>query len=155
MEAWTDRHSTITARVLFCASDLLAAKKLVAVVGHSHRLHPCHQCSIPKSAINEPAGYDWRNLRAYPASVLLKHAFEYEHAEPDRRAEIEEDYGVRYSPLLRLIGIEHSKSSPVDPLHNSFLGIAKAFVNMLFRNSLFDEDQQQMFMLCFEKVSPD
>jgi hypothetical protein len=49
--------------------------------------------------------------------------------------------------------MEHAGSSPVDPLHNSFLGIAKAFVNMLFKHDIFSEEEdRQVFMAVFEKA---
>ncbi|KAH8077774.1 hypothetical protein HD553DRAFT_252736, partial [Filobasidium floriforme] len=131
----------------------LAAKKLVGVVAHSHKKHPCHQCRITKAEINTPKAYDWRNLESFEPSTLLKRAFEYERATPERKAAIEEEYGVRFSPLLRLQGMEHAGSSPVDPLHNSFLGIAKAFVNMLFKHDIFSEEEdRQVFMAVFEKA---
>ncbi|KAH8079625.1 hypothetical protein HD553DRAFT_254952, partial [Filobasidium floriforme] len=118
-------------------SDLLAAKKLIGVVSHASKMHPCHQCSTTLAEINKPAGYDWRNFRYRSPDVLLKAAFEYERAGRERRQELEDRYGVRFSPLLRLLGVDHGHSSPVDGLHNSFLGIAKSLVNMLLQRRLF------------------
>ena len=132
-----EQQLTFTTRVLLFASDLLAAKKLIGTISHAHKLHPCHQCATPLSDINTPAGYDWRNFKYHPPEVLLQAAFEYERADPHRRQEIEDAYGVRFSPFLRLIGMDHGHSSPVDGLHNSFLGIAKSFVNMTFQRKVF------------------
>lgn len=129
----------IQTRLLFNASDLLATRKLVGSVGLSNKNHPCHHCAIVKSDINDPKGYNWHNLPAHTPEDMLKAAFEYEVASPERQAQLENDYGVRFSPMARLAQFEHASSSPVDPLHNSFLGLVKSFVNQLFVFELFED----------------
>jgi hypothetical protein len=52
----------------------------------------------------------------------------------------QEAYGLRYSEIIRLIGFEHAGSNPVDPMHNSFLGIIKAFVDtIVYRKRLLKD----------------
>lgn len=64
-----------------------------------------------------------------PASELLQAA--YRHGIRHDGTRQEKKYGVRYSEIIRLVGFEHAASNPVDPMHNSFLGIVKAFVHTL------------------------
>lgn len=56
------------------------------------------------------------------------------------------DYGYRYSELVRLVGYNPAASSPIDPLHNSFLGLVMSFVNMLYYYHLLSASQSQAFV---------
>lgn len=136
------RIAKVYAQVLFNVSDLPATKKLIGAVGLSSNSFPCHHCSITKKDINEQSAYDWRNLpHKHTPTQLLEASFAYEHATShERRAAVEAKYGLRFSIMSRLAGFQHAASNPVDPLHNSFLGLVKSFVGMLCRgeNDLFE-----------------
>jgi hypothetical protein len=54
-------------------------------------------------------------------------------------------FGFGYSEMFRLAGFNTAASSPLDPLHNSFLGITMAFVNLLFRYDLLPGPQLKIF----------
>ncbi|KAH8090930.1 hypothetical protein HD553DRAFT_260338, partial [Filobasidium floriforme] len=105
----------------------------------ANKAHPCHHCAITREDVNTARGYQWRDLPMRDPQKLLDAAYRHRDTnDPRERARIEERYGVRWSPMLELIGYQHSASNPVDPLHNSFLGMAKSLVNMLLANeSLF------------------
>lgn len=148
----------VSCRVLFTAADLPAAKKMVGAVSYAHNKHPCHQCGITLRQVNEESGYDWDNLPRYSPTEMVEAAFEHQHASAERKAEIESQYGVRYLPLVQLVGFQHSYACPVDPLHNSFLGIGKSLINMLFDNNLleglhFEDSRRDIFTAVFEEAN--
>ncbi|KAG7553631.1 hypothetical protein FFLO_02986 [Filobasidium floriforme] len=131
---------------------------MVGAVSYAHNKHPCHQCGITLRQVNEESGYDWDNLPRYSPSEMVEAAFEHQHASAKRKAEIKSQYGVRYSPLVQLVGFQHSYACPVDPLHNSFLGIGKSLINMLFDNNLleglhFEDSRRDIFTAVFEEAN--
>lgn len=130
-------------RVLLAACDLPAQRKLLGSVTFSHNIHPCAYCGIVKDQINEASGYVPDNLpaKAFTREELLKAAFAYEEADLATRRQMEDTYGVRYSVsvFMRLIGVDHGTTCPVDPLHNSFLGLVKSFVTLLWEHDLFSK----------------
>ncbi|KAH8083100.1 hypothetical protein HD553DRAFT_343093 [Filobasidium floriforme] len=133
-------NAYITARLLLISCDLPAARKMTGSMGLSHKAHPCPHCGITLDQVNSLEGYTWRSLPKKPgtAATSLQAGFEYERATPGRRFEIEQEYGIRFSALSRLCGFEPSDSAPTDPLHNSFLGLVKSFMNMLLKSDLFE-----------------
>lgn len=132
-EAAIPRVARVCAKVLFNVSDLPATKKLIGAVGLSSNTRPCHHCSISKKDINTFAAYNWFDLpHKHSPSTLLWANFAYEDATTDqRRSQIETRYGVRFSIMSRLSGFDQGASNPVDPLHNSFLGLVRSYVSML------------------------
>ncbi|KAG7570959.1 hypothetical protein FFLO_01053 [Filobasidium floriforme] len=154
------RLHRVATRVLLNTSDLPATRKLSGFVGLANKTHPCHHCKIKRDDVNSPRGYDWRRLPLRDPEQMLAAAFRYRDTDdPGERAQIEEQYGVRFSPFLELVGYQHSASNPVDPLHNSFLGMAKSLVNMvlgidrLFDGELAGEDRMERFTAVFERAS--
>ncbi|KAG7562023.1 hypothetical protein FFLO_02495 [Filobasidium floriforme] len=131
--------SVVQARILLNASDLPAVKKLTGCASHSSNRHPCHWCGIQKAQLNTIDAYQWRNLppKRGGAQGLIEACFAQETANYRERMDIEQEYGVRFSEFLRVAGFEHGRSNPIDPLHNSFLGLSKAFVNWLFQHDMF------------------
>lgn len=148
----------VEARLLLNTSDLPATRKLTGTMGISHNRHPCQYCAIKKDELLSPKAYDWRNLPPnHPAHVRLRANFAYVDASPRKRYQIEETHGIRYSSICKLIGFEHAASSPVDPLHNSFLGLVRSFVTMLLNGALFEgelggESRLDVFCQVFENA---
>ncbi|KAH8082679.1 hypothetical protein HD553DRAFT_343440 [Filobasidium floriforme] len=132
----------VSAQVLLISCDLPAARKMTGAMGLSHKNHPCPHCGITLEQVNDLEGYDWRHLPEKPGTPAetLQAGFEYEIAGSGRRYEIEQRNGVRFTALSRLCGFEVSDSAPTDPLHNSFLGLVKSFMNMILKSDLFDGD---------------
>lgn len=128
----------VRTRILFQCSDMPASRKLVGSAGHGSRSHPCQFCKITKAEINEPSGYDLRALSYEDPATVLQASFEHEVAPAASQAAIESMYGVRHSIMMRLTGMEQARSSPPDPLHNSYLGLAKFVVQTLFKNGMFE-----------------
>jgi hypothetical protein len=54
---------------------------------------------------------------------------------------------------MKLVGFEPSLSSPLDPMHNSFLGLTMSFVNMLFQNDLLPDEQGVAFRNTFSAAA--
>ncbi|KAG7530175.1 hypothetical protein FFLO_05223 [Filobasidium floriforme] len=136
-----DDLELVCTRLLFTACDLPATKKVIGAVSHAHGRHPCHHCGVTLVDVNTAAAYDWRRLppKEADSAELLRQAFLHKDARTGGEAKaIEDEYGVRYSVLNGLTGMSHSKSAPVDPLHNLYLGLVKSFVNLLCDNDLFE-----------------
>lgn len=133
------RWPIVQARVLLNASDLPATKKLTGAHSYASNKHPCHWCGITKDQLNTAEAYRWRNLprKRGDATQLIEACFAQETAGYRDRLQIEQEYGVRFSEFMRISGFEHGASNPVDPLHNSFLGLSKAFVNWMFQHDMF------------------
>ncbi|KAG7531803.1 hypothetical protein FFLO_04108 [Filobasidium floriforme] len=133
----------VVARLLLTVADLPATKKLIGAVSHAHGIHPCHHCGVYNGDLSSPIAYDWRALppKLLSPKALLGEAFRHEDTRTSAQARLIEDtYGVRYSVLNKLIGMEHSKSAPLDHLHNLYLGLVKSFINILTQNDMFEGD---------------
>ena len=51
---------------------------------------------------------------------------------PSRRADLEKKYGVRYTELVRLEYFDAITFTIIDPMHNLFLGTAKAMLKSIW-----------------------
>lgn len=112
---------------------------------------------VNKAQINDPAGYQWRDLTRHDPEETLAAAYEYQSASVARQAQIERTYGVRYSSLINATEFQHARSNPVDPMHNSFLGLVRSFVAHLFRFDLFEGEineipRAEIFTAFFEQA---
>lgn len=144
----------IECRILFCTSDMPATKKLIGAAGHAHNAHPCNICDMDLAGINDPRGYEPENLQPKaPPSDLLRSIFESRETSDKARDGSYVKYGFRFGELLRCTGMDPALSSPVDPLHNSFLGLVGSFVNMIFANNLLTKDQAETFVRTFSEAT--
>jgi hypothetical protein len=123
------RDEFVQVRLLLNVSDIPATRKASGQVSHNHGRHPCNYCDVTQADIQNGLAYDMDLPLKAPASELLQAA--YRHGIRHDGTRQEKKYGVRYSEIIRLVGFEHAASNPVDPMHNSFLGIVKAFVDTL------------------------
>lgn len=141
-------------RVLFATSDILASKKLINAVGLAHKLHPCHLCKIDKAGLNEPRGYEPEGGGPKAdISQVLQSIFQHQGVNDNFKGGSVLKYGFRYSEIMRLVGFDPVTSSPLDPMHNSFLGLTMAFINMLFKYDLLPGTQADRFRDTFEDAT--
>ncbi|TDL13924.1 hypothetical protein BD410DRAFT_810151 [Rickenella mellea] len=83
--------------------DTPASRKAVGTAGHTHDTHPCPWCKIMAVDIAKPVGYDPQR--------------------PARQETILNNNGKRWSILDALPGWLPCSKSPVDFMHNIFLGM--------------------------------
>lgn len=138
----------VQVRVLFNTSDMPGTRKLIGAISYTSRDHPCHCCNIQQKEIHLPSGYT--PLKGRPkasASAILQAIFRYRDSTSNaERERLLHTYGYRYSEIMRLTGFEPAASSVIEPMHNSFLGITKDFVDILFNaDVLMDEERTARF----------
>lgn len=116
-------------------------------MGSSSSTHPCHICDISLVDINRARGYDIGgfNLKG-PTDDMLSSIHRQKGLPDNNKDGSVRDYGYRYSETVRLVGYNPAAASPVDPLHNSFLGLVMSFVNMLYFYRLLTSDQAEAFV---------
>jgi hypothetical protein len=132
--------------VILIASDTPASKKVLNAAGQFDGQNPCHYCGLPFADFNTVNGYHPGCLprKGHP-SEILRSIFDCKNDPDYQKCKSWEDYGFRYSEIMKLAGFDPSFTSPLDPMHNSFLGLAMSFVNMLFKNHLLPDTQAQAF----------
>lgn len=141
-------------RDILVASDTPASKKMINAFGLSHKSHPCHYCSVDRDCINLPRGYTLHGSDPVGSqSEILQSIFNCRGIN-DKQKEIDsvDRFGFRYSEIFRLTGFNTSATSPLDPMHNSFLGLTKAFINLLFEHDLLPGEQAKIFRQTMERA---
>lgn len=127
-------------------SDTPTSQKLSGCAGHSHGNHLCAWCKIIDLDINKTSGYDL-NGQSDALSVseilcaanstaveiksdylLLRHAFASRDTSDARKSDILKNYGMRWSALNTIPGWLPRTKSPVDFMHNVFLGTLNKYV---------------------------
>ena len=146
------REITVSCRLLAIVADLPAAKKMIGAVSHASNSFPCHHCPIKLADIQTGAAFNLNNLPESRWREQLNAAFEAESASADRRKEIAQTYGVNYSPLVKLLGFNHAWTAPANPMHNTFLGIARAWFAMIVNSRLFSLIGHDNFSAVFENA---
>ena len=119
------------------ACDLPAAKKMIGKVSHSSATFPCHHCPITAAQLQTADAFEPESLPESRWKEGLDAAFEFKTASPTRQKELTKSNGVTYSPLIKLIGFNHCWTAPPDPMHNTFLGISRAWFAMIMNSELF------------------
>ena len=135
----------IRAAVLCNSSDIPATRKVGGFVGHGAR-KGCSRClkNFPVSSFGEKADYSGFDSNTWPPRSLAEHktkALEWKHAKTlSVRQKIEQEYGVRYTELLRLPYFDTVRFSVVDPMHNILLGTTKLMVTLWKENGLLSSN---------------
>lgn len=144
----------VQCRVLFCSLDTPATKKLINASSYAHKTHPCHYCKLDKAGINDPLAYRVDGLPACGDQPdVLAAIFAHKGRNDAYLQGSVARYGFRYSEIMRLVGFNTAATSPLDPMHNSFLGLTMAFVNWLFECDLLPGTQADRFRATFETAS--
>ena len=103
--------------------------------------------NFPVSSFGEKADYSGFDPNTWPPRSLAEHktkALEWKHAKMLSVCQkIEQEYGVRYTELLRLPYFDTVPFSVVDPMHNILLGTTKLMVNLWKENGLSSNDFSQ------------
>ncbi|PIL28719.1 hypothetical protein GSI_08763 [Ganoderma sinense ZZ0214-1] len=112
----------VRAAIIPLVCDLPAMRKTAGFAGHSSA-HFCSFCRLKKRDMNNT------DREAWPAPLTwddhLTRARQWRDAEPARRNEIFENWGVRWSELLRLPYWDPTRFAVIDTMHNLFLGELK------------------------------
>lgn len=128
-----DGIKKIQAALLCVSSDIPASRKLSGFVGHS-ATKACSKClkSFLPASFGLKSDYSGFNRNFWPKRDLKDHkeqGMKWKHAITlAQRHEIEREYGVRYSELLRLPYFDTIRFTVIDPMHNILLGSAKHIV---------------------------
>lgn len=118
---------TIRGAVLCNYSDIPATRKVGGFVGHGAR-KGCSRCLkfFPVSSFGDKPDYSGFSLDSWPPRSIEEHkarAFEWKHGKTLSAChKIEQEYGARYTELLRLPYFDTIRFSVVDPMHNILLG---------------------------------
>ncbi|KAJ9091490.1 hypothetical protein QFC21_007190 [Naganishia friedmannii] len=105
------------------------------------------------AGVNEPRGYEPNNFQSKGSSAdIVSSIFEHRNSTDKDEEGSYVKYGFRFSQLMRMVGFDPTLSSPVDPLHNSFLGLVGSFVNMLFAHELFTKEAADQFVDTFSNA---
>ena len=123
----------VRAAVLCNSSDIPATRKVGGFVGHGAK-KGCSRClkSFPVSSFGDKADYSGFDPEVWPCRSVEEHrekGFEWKHSKTlSARHKIEQEYGARFSELLRLPYFDTVRFSVVDPMHNILLGTTKLMV---------------------------
>ena len=127
--------SVVRAALLCIACDIPAARKVAGFVGPT-ALHGCTKCfcSFPTIAFGEKPDYtnfdvqNWEPRKPETRQCVLQHYLAC--TTQNARADIERNYGIRYSVLDNLPYFDASRMTVIDPMHNLLLGTAKYILNV-------------------------
>ena len=112
----------VRAAIIPLVCDLPALRKTAGFAGHSSA-HFCSFCRLKKKDMNDT------DRAAWPAPLSraehLTYARQWRDAGSARRNEIFENWGVRWSELLRLPYWDPTRFAVIDTMHNLFLGELK------------------------------
>ena len=135
-------------RVIRCAlicitCDLPATRKVCGYLGHLAKLG-CSRCLLDFGGGQTKAvGRGWsttlwgKRMQPQPREDVAK----LRAVGLEKRAAMEKELGVRYSPFLDLKYYDPTAFCAIDAMHNLYLGTAKMFMKMLRdRNLLSDAD---------------
>ena len=122
----------ICAAVLCNSSDIPATRKVGGFVGHGAR-KGCSRSlkSFPVSSFGDKPDY---SPDTWPPRSIVEHrtkALEWKHGKTlSARHKIEQEYGARFTELLRLPYFDTVRFSFVDPMHNVLLGTTNLMVTL-------------------------
>ena len=143
--------------MLLCAAcDIPASRKLGGFVGHN-ALKGCSRClkSFPTEHFGEASDYSGFDRRTWPSRSLAVHqekGMSWRHARTlSDRSDIERNFGVRYTELLRLPYFDTSRFIIVDPMHNMLLGNAKHITNIWKRMGLLSDSNFDLIQSYVDK----
>ncbi len=91
------------------------------------------------------SGYDYNNWTLRDNDKHRKHCEKIRRAKSDKeRSDLESEHGCRYSVLLELDYFNVIRQTPIDAMHNLFLGIAKAFFELLVNRGILTDLKMAM-----------
>ena len=111
-------------------SGIPATRKLCSFLGCSAE-YGCSKCwkRFPCAHFEQKvdyAGFDRDEWTPREHTLHLKHAMEVKFAKTaSRQHELQKQYGLRYSELLRIPYLDIVQHHVVDPMHNMLLGTSK------------------------------
>ena len=131
------------AALLCVACDVPAGRKTCGFLSHNSR-KGCHRCTkqFVIGGVGEPSDYsgfddcDLRTNAAHRAQVEQV----CQQTTQEERTNLESEYGVRYSELLRLPYFDCVRFTIIDPMHNLFLGTAKRIIELWLDNGLLNSN---------------
>ena len=139
-----DGVKSVRAALLCTASDIPATRKLGGFVGHGS-LKGCSRClkNFPTAHFGEKPDYRGFDRSCWPKRCLGDHKLQgmnWKHANTlKKRQDIEHEYGVRFTELLRLPYFDSIRYAIVDPMHNVLLGSAKHMMILWKENKIVTE----------------
>ena len=125
----------IRAALVYISSDLPATRKICGFYA-VNALHGCSKCLKKFPSVNlktNYSGFDRNNWQVRKKSHHVRQAYRAKDAAThSEREQIERQFGIRYSELLRLPYLDIVRCHLVDPMHNLFLGTAKKLLVLCF-----------------------
>ena len=141
----TPEGQQVVKAVLLCApSDVPASRKMGGFLGHS-ALKGCSRClkSFPTEKFGEKNDYSGFNHSIWPKRLVELHrkfGMDWKHANTlSKRHDIERQYGVRFTELLRLPYFNTVRFTVVDPMHNVSLGTSKLMITLWKSSGVLSE----------------
>ena len=140
-----DGDKTIRAALLCTASDIPATRKVGGFVGHGS-LKGCSRClkPFPTTEFGTKPDYSGFQRSMWPKRSLQDHqtqGMNWKHANTlKKRQDIEHDYGVHFTELLRLPYFDSIRFAVVDPMHNVLLRSAKHIMMLWKGNGMIVSD---------------
>lgn len=119
----------VLAAVIPLICDLPAARKTAGFSGHSS-MNVCSFCDIRKDELNDLDREGWRR-KNYEEHVVIARGW---RDAPDQhtRELIFEEFGIRWSEMLRLPYWDPTRYTVVDAMHNLYLGELKHHCEKVF-----------------------
>ncbi|KAI0092819.1 hypothetical protein BDY19DRAFT_903565 [Irpex rosettiformis] len=109
-------------QLLINSSDLPATRKLLGLRSHSSKDFMCTRCCQTIDSLTHEDCFDPAKFRLRKDWRYLKYKFQARDADADRREEIADIKGVRWSALDLLPGWLPAQNSPLEFMHSTFLG---------------------------------
>ena len=123
--------------------DLPATRKICGFLSFCAS-QGCSKCrkNFPCSSFGEKLNYSGYDRDLWPSrthAMHMQHVSEVQTAlTATRQSELEKQYGVRYSELLRLPYLDIIEHHVVDPMHNFLLGTAKHVMSLWKEKGVID-----------------
>ena len=156
IETYEHPKGVIMHAMLLCVScDSPASRKLVGFLSHC-ALKGCTKCYHEfKGKVGEKTyhGYEKRLWESRDNGTHRDHCDAICRAENDsQREKLEKKYGCRYSVLLELCYFDPIRHNAIDAMHNLYLGIAKAFFELLVEMGILTDEKLAMITRNLENM---
>ncbi|THH20857.1 hypothetical protein EW146_g580 [Bondarzewia mesenterica] len=139
LQPLADEFGELVKGVKMCVFNIEWPLPIHGAAGHSHGRHPCNLCDITQVAINTLKAYEYKDFVMRNDWDLLMHAWKARSASSKIAHEaILKEHGIRWSALNEISSWMPATCSPVDFMHNFYLGIVKHFHDLLAPGHLLD-----------------
>lgn len=146
---------------LICnSSDIPACRKVGGFVGHG-AVKGCSRClkSFSSRSFGDKSDYSGFDRTSWPKRTLNQHRVQgmaWKHARTmTDRNKIKQEFGVRFTELLRLPYFDTIQFSVIDAMHNILLGTAKLMVTIWKEKGILSNQQfQNIQILCDKFIIP-